>query len=62
MRIIAKTINSTAKIFNSPNPILSGLMIGINLVGRVGFEPTKAQGQQIYSLPQLTALVSTLKI
>ena len=29
------------------------------MVGRVGFEPTKAQGQQIYSLPRLTASVPT---
>ncbi len=31
----------------------------LNYVGREGFEPSKAQGQQIYSLPQLTALVPT---
>ena len=47
------------KIFTKLVPILSGLIIGIRKVGRVGFEPTKAQGQQIYSLPQLTALVPT---
>ena len=29
------------------------------LVGRTGFEPVKAQGQQIYSLPRLTASVPT---
>ncbi len=27
------------------------------MVGRIGFEPMKAQGQQIYSLPRLTASV-----
>lgn len=57
---MASTINSTTKILMRSKPILSGLIKGINYVGRVGFEPTKAQGQQIYSLPQLTALVSTL--
>ena len=35
--------------------------INYDVVGRVGFEPTKAQGQQIYSLSQLTALVPTHK-
>jgi hypothetical protein len=29
------------------------------MVGRTGFEPVKAQGQQIYSLPRLTASVPT---
>ena len=48
-----------ACILARPTPILSGSKIGIKLVGRVGFEPTKAQGQQIYSLPRLTASVST---
>ncbi len=46
-------------ILASPRPILSELMKAIENVGREGFEPSKAQGQQIYSLPQLTALVST---
>ena len=27
------------------------------VVGRIGFEPMKAQGQQIYSLPRLTTSV-----
>lgn len=31
----------------------------LNNVGRAGFEPAKAQGQQIYSLSRLTASVST---
>jgi hypothetical protein len=29
------------------------------MVGGEGFEPSKAQGQQIYSLPRLTASVPT---
>ncbi len=58
-----KAVISTAKIFKSPIPILSGFIRGIYFlnVGRVRFELTKAQGQQIYSLPRLTASVSTQK-
>ena len=59
---MVKTINSTAKIFRSPKPILLGLSKGIYSGGPRRIRTFEGVSQQIYSLPQLTALVSTPKI
>ena len=46
-------------VTNKPSNVKTRLAACFYVVGRNGFEPLKAQGQQIYSLPRLTASVPT---
>ena len=55
-----RAIKSTAKIFTKLRPNLSGLNKGIIIGGPSWIRTNEGVSQQIYSLPQLTALVSTL--
>lgn len=49
-----------AAIFCSkPHHVKTRFLASFYVVGGEGFEPSKAQGQQIYSLSRLTASVST---